>query len=61
MSLERVSVLNEGINNSQLNTDIIDLSIDAVLRLNIKKNPKTFLIIKKNWEVDPISEFKNIK
>lgn len=61
MSLERVSVLNEGINNSQLNTDIIDLGIDAVLRLNIKKNPKTFLIIKKNWEVDPISEFKNIK
>lgn len=32
MSLERVSVLNEGINNSQLNTDIIDLGIDAVLR-----------------------------
>lgn len=48
MSLERVSVLNEGINNSQLNADIIDLGIDAVLRLNIKKNPKTFLIIKKN-------------
>lgn len=32
MSLKTLSVLNEGITNSQLNTEIIDLRIDAVLR-----------------------------